>query len=120
MKDMLIDMQSQLQTQILNAFSSLKYELNQWDKPFMLSNNMTAPSCTDYQNHDYIATIQNKIKTGDILLKKWNMNLYFIMFFLCKLNNTQSWGSRQFCLFAVPLKLLWKMAGRYIILIYIP
>ena len=75
LKDMLINAQSQLQTQVLKAISTLKQDLTGWDRVYMLNNDMAAPSLSDYQNDAYIANIQKKIKTADILLKKWNIYL---------------------------------------------
>ena len=57
------------------AISTLKHDLTEWDRVYMLNNDMAVPSLSVYQNDAYIANIQKKIKTADILLKKWNIYL---------------------------------------------
>ena len=69
-------MQSQLQTQVLQKSSSLKQDLNQWERSFMVNNKLSSPSISDYENDTDISNIYRKMKIGDILLKKWNIKLY--------------------------------------------
>ena len=76
LKDLLIDMQSQLQTQVLQKVSSLKQDLNQWERSFIVNNKLSSPSISDYENDTNIANIYRKIKMGDILLKKWDIQFY--------------------------------------------
>ena len=76
LKDLLIDIQSQLQTKVLQKVSSLKQDLNQWERSFMVNNKLSSPSISDYENDTDISNIYRKMKIGDILLKKWNIKFY--------------------------------------------
>ena len=74
LQNILIDLQSQLQTQVLKKISLLKEELSEWERAFMANNSMSAPSHNDYLGDDYIAGINRKIRVGNQLLKKWDIN----------------------------------------------
>ena len=74
LKDLLIDLQSQLQILVLKKVSSLKQDLKEWERSFMVENDFSVPSQNDYGSNSYITGIKRKIRTGVQLLDKWNIH----------------------------------------------
>ena len=73
LQNLLIDMQAQLKTRVLKEVSSLKEKLDDWERSFMVKNDMCVPSKNDYLSDNYIAGINKKVRIGNQLLKKWSI-----------------------------------------------
>ena len=74
LKNSLIDMLSQLKTQVLKQTSLLRKEINEWERSFMANNFISAPSQEDYRRDGRIADAKRKLSVGEHLLRKWEIN----------------------------------------------
>ena len=71
--NMLMDLQIVLQTKVSGKVSALKQELDEWERSFLVNNQLCSPAPSDYQNNSNIANICKKISIGKQLLGKWNI-----------------------------------------------
>ena len=59
------DTPSKFQQHVLNKVSTLKMQFKNWERSFLLENNLCAPSVSDVENNIYIADIFRKIHIGN-------------------------------------------------------
>ena len=69
----LLDMQSTLQTQVLKKISTLKTDFENWERSFLIKNDMCAPGNGDIEDNSSIADISRRIKIANQLLKNWGI-----------------------------------------------
>ena len=67
------DTQSKFQQEVLKKVSTLKVQFENWERSFLLENNLCAPSVSDVENNIYIADISGKIHIGNQLLRSRNI-----------------------------------------------
>ena len=68
------DTQSKFQQQVLKKVSTLKMQFKNWERSFLLENNLCSPSVSGVENNIYIADICRKIHIGNHLLRSWNIS----------------------------------------------
>ena len=68
------DTRCKFQQQVLKKVSTLKVQFENWERSFLLENNLCAPSVSDVENNIYIADIFRKIHIGNQLLRSWNIS----------------------------------------------
>ena len=73
--DDVLDMRAPLQTLTLKTMSSLKQDLKEWEKTFMLQNDFRVPSQGDVEREPAINDIQSRIATGEQLLQAWGIHM---------------------------------------------
>ena len=68
------DTRSKFQQQVLKKVSTLQMQFENWERSFLLENNLCAPSVSDVENNIYIADILRKIHIGNQLLRSRNIS----------------------------------------------
>ena len=73
--NMLSDLQILFQTKVSGKVSVLMQELDEWERSFLVNNQLCSPAPSDYQHNSNIADICKKISSGKQLLRKWYIPL---------------------------------------------
>ena len=71
-KDDILNMQCTLQQQIIRKLSQLRNEFEHWERPFLIKNDLCAPTNCDFADNSAITDINTRIDIGNKLLSNWD------------------------------------------------
>ena len=66
-------MLAQLQQKVLKEVGELELMSENWERSFLVNNDMSLPTVNDRKEDPYAVSIFRRLKLGSILLKHWNI-----------------------------------------------
>ena len=64
---------AQLQQKVLKEVGELELKSENWERSFLVNNDMSLPTVNDMEENPYAVGIFRRLKLGNILLKHWNI-----------------------------------------------
>ena len=64
---------AQLQQKVLKEVGELELKSENWERSFLVNNDMSLPTVNDREEDPYAVGIFRRLKLGNILLKHWNI-----------------------------------------------